>query len=158
MDKRLFVTPERCIGCRSCEIACAFAHARALGRPGQTRVRAYTQTSERHVPVLCLQCISAACVKVCPTKALVRNMTTGAVEVRTERCVQCRMCTVACPFGNIQWDDGAGAIVKCDTCGGDPACARFCPTAALEWARKPTRNPPPKPTHVRPAFGAVPGS
>lgn len=158
MTKRLFVTPDRCIGCKSCELACAFVHAPRPGATALTRIRVYTMTAERHMPVTCLQCQEAACVKVCPTGALVRNPATGAIEVATERCILCTMCTVACPFGNIHVDAAAhegpagkhGTIVKCDLCEGDPACAKFCPTAALEWTAQPTKNPPPKPaqTHV----------
>ena len=155
-QKRLFVTPERCIGCRSCEIACSFAHSPALGRPGLSRIRAYTMTPETHVPVTCLQCQDAACVKVCPTAALVRCTKTGAIEVVTERCIGCMMCTQACPFGNIHVEPATNEIVKCDVCGGDPACAKFCPTAALEWTAEPTKNPPPKPATTRSALPLVP--
>ncbi len=156
--KRLFITPDRCIGCRSCEIACAFAHATALGQPGLPRIRAYSMTPEFHVTVVCLQCENAACVQVCPTTALVRSDETGAIEVLTDRCIGCGMCLVACPFGNIHQEDAPrvkdgthphGTIVKCDLCEGDPACAKFCPTAALEWATESTKNPPPKPVHTR---------
>ena len=147
--KRLFVTPARCIGCRSCEIACSFSHAPRPGAPGLTRVRAYPMSAETHVPVLCLQCESAACVQVCPTRAFVRSARTGALEVVAERCIGCMMCLKACPFGNVHVETSTNTIVKCDVCGGDPACARFCPTAALEWATAPTRNPPPRPAHTR---------
>jgi anaerobic carbon-monoxide dehydrogenase iron sulfur subunit len=150
--KRLFITPGRCIGCRGCELACAFAHPvqkKTLGGtttiPGRTRIRAYPMDAERHVPVVCLQCDTAACVAVCPTNALVRNKATGAIEVLTERCVRCMMCTVACPFGNIHDEPSASEIVKCDLCGGDPACAKFCPSAALTYGAESNRNPPPKP-------------
>ena len=147
--KRLFVTPERCIGCRSCEIACSFAHSPKLGQPGRSRIRAYSMTPETHVPVTCLQCEDAACVKVCPTAALVRCEKTGAIEVINERCIGCMMCTMACPFGNIHVEPANNQIVKCDLCGGDPACAKFCPTAALEWTTESTKNPPPKPVATR---------
>jgi Fe-S-cluster-containing hydrogenase component 2 len=157
-QKRLFVTPERCIGCRSCEIACSFAHATGRGAPGLTRIRAWPLAPETHVPVVCLQCENAACVQVCPTQTLVRvteGPGAGAIQVLAERCIQCRMCTVACPFGNIHVEPANGQIVKCDLCGGDPACAKFCPTAALEWATAPTKNPPPKPQHTRISFPGV---
>lgn len=157
-NRRLFVTPERCIGCKSCEIACAFTHATGLGTPGLTRIRAYSLRPETHVPVVCLQCENAACVQVCPTATLVRvteGPGAGAIRVHTERCISCRMCTVACPFGNIHLEPASGQIVKCDLCGGDPACAKFCPTAALEWGTVRTKTPPPKPQHTRLSFPGV---
>jgi anaerobic carbon-monoxide dehydrogenase iron sulfur subunit len=39
----------------------------------------------------------------------------------------------ACPFGNSVWDEPSHEIRKCDYCGGDPACAKFCPTHAIAW-------------------------
>jgi len=128
----LVVTPPRCIGCRTCELACAFAHGTA-GQLGCARVRVYPTGPEQHVPILCLQCSEAACVRVCPTGALVRNEETGAVELNAARCVRCRLCVVACPFGNLQVEpQPGGGVIKCDLCGGDPACAKFCPTQALQ--------------------------
>ena len=88
--------------------------------------------------MLCLQCDDAACQKVCPTEALHRNLKIGAIEVNTDKCVTCKMCTVVCPFGNIHFDPGNDEIVKCDVCEGDPACAKFCPTRALEWSELPS--------------------
>jgi len=130
--KRLRVTPERCIGCRTCELACAFSHVND-GRPGMSRVTVFETGPEVHLPVLCLQCEEAACIKVCPTAALVRNDKTGAVELTEERCVRCKMCLSACPFGNIHWDEPRQYPVKCDVCKGEPMCAMFCPTKALEY-------------------------
>lgn len=132
MDRMLLVTPSRCTGCRTCELACSFAHG-GPGRLAIARVKVYDLSPERHVPMLCLQCSEAACVRVCPTGALTRNEATGAVELDKERCVRCRLCVVACPFGNLHVDPGGGEVVKCDLCGGDPACARFCPAHALEF-------------------------
>jgi len=134
MKRGLVVTPRRCIGCRTCELACSFVHA-VDGALGTTRVRVSPVVTEaqRHLPLLCLQCSQAACVAVCPTRALRRNEATGAIELDERRCVRCRLCVVACPFGNLAVDPGDGAIIKCDLCGGDPACARFCPSQALEF-------------------------
>lgn len=126
----LVVTPSRCTGCRTCELACAISHGEPM-RPARSRIRAFTFSEKENVPVMCLQCEDAACVKVCPVEALARNARTGAVEVSTERCVRCMLCVSACPFGNICEDQGTGRIVKCDLCGGDPICAKFCPSGAL---------------------------
>jgi Fe-S-cluster-containing hydrogenase component 2 len=43
------------------------------------------------------------------------------------------MCVQACPFGNASWDALTSSILKCDTCNGDPACVRICPSQALAW-------------------------
>ncbi len=132
MSKVLTVTPTRCIGCRTCEVACAFRHA-DNGVPGRSRVQVRTVAKEVWVPILCLQCDDAACVKACPVFALWRNPITGAIDVQADRCVQCNACVSACPFGNVSVEAPARAVVKCDVCGGDPACAQFCPTRALEY-------------------------
>ena len=132
MNKLLTVTPSRCIGCRTCEVACAFRHAEA-GRPGRSRVQVRAVDKDVYVPILCLQCEEAACVKACPVFAIWRNAETGALEVKPERCIQCNACVPACPFGNLQVEAPRPAVVKCDICGGDPACAQFCPTKALEY-------------------------
>jgi Fe-S-cluster-containing hydrogenase component 2 len=133
MKKRLIVTPDRCIGCKTCELACAFRHAKDLKSIGKSRVTVYSPAPEKHMAILCLQCEDAACMKVCPTEALVRNESTLAVDVIDEKCIRCGVCTLACPFGNISMDIDNGVAVKCDLCKGQPACARFCPTLALEF-------------------------
>jgi len=132
--KQLVVTPIRCIGCRTCEIACAFSHP--AGRtPGRSRIRAFPiRPPEGGIPVVCFQCDTAACVTVCPTATLTRNPRTGAIDYAEARCVHCRACVAACPFGNIGYDDASRRCYKCDLCSGDPQCAKFCPSRALEFA------------------------
>jgi Fe-S-cluster-containing hydrogenase component 2 len=103
-----------------------------MGQPGPTRIRAYMFTEGKHVPLTCMQCEEAACVTVCPVAALARNAKTGAIEVVDGRCIGCRACVAACPFGAIAMLERDVAY-KCDLCGGDPACVRFCPTKALEY-------------------------
>jgi Fe-S-cluster-containing hydrogenase component 2 len=55
------------------------------------------------------------------------------VELDASRCIRCRMCVQACPFGNAVYDALSDTIFKCDNCEGDPACVQMCPTAALEY-------------------------
>lgn len=127
---RLVIIPHNCTGCRTCELACSFAHSTAGGL-ARSRIAIHPQGEERYVQLTCLQCAEAACAKACPTGALVRNEETGAIEV-TGLCVGCGLCEAACPFGHMHFDRALKVPIKCDLCGGQPACAAFCPHQALE--------------------------
>jgi Fe-S-cluster-containing dehydrogenase component len=140
-NKRLIVSPARCIGCRTCELACAFSHSKKPNEPAISRIQTYTYNEDLNLVVLCLQCDEAACIKVCPTKALFHNETSGTVEVDMDKCIKCRMCALACPFGNIIIEPETLNVIKCDLCGGDPVCAKFCPSKTLEFAFAPTPAP-----------------
>lgn len=133
MKYRFIVNPDLCTGCRTCELACSFTHS-VDGLRSLTRI--YPLESgfkELWVPVTCLQCEDAACVKSCLVDALRHNPETGAIELNQEGCIKCMACVAACPFGCAIFDTQQDMIVKCDLCGGDPACAHFCPTKALQW-------------------------
>jgi len=142
MKYRFVVNPDLCTGCRTCELACSFNHS-VNGKPGQTRIFALPGGhKDLWVPVTCLQCDDAACVKSCLVDALRRNEETGAIELNQDKCVKCMACISACPFGCSVLDAIHDMVVKCDLCSGDPACARFCPTKALEY--KPVEERPTK--------------
>lgn len=133
MKSRLVVTPNLCTGCRTCELACAFAHSIG-GKPGLSRIYPLPAGHpDLYTPVVCLQCDDPACVKSCLVDALALNEETGAIELNQERCVKCGACEAACPFGCTLHDTIHDIFVKCDLCGGDPVCAHFCPTKALEF-------------------------
>ena len=132
MDKTLVVIPAKCTGCGTCKLACAMIKGKG-GAIARSRIHIYTTAPEEHVQVTCLQCVEAACIKVCTTGALVRNESTGAIEVYEDRCIGCGLCETGCPFGHMHFDTSKGKPEKCDLCGGDPACARFCPHGALAY-------------------------
>ena len=69
----------------------------------------------------------------CPVEAITLNEATGAKEVNPNVCVGCKVCTIACPFGTINYNAETGKVIKCDLCGGDPACAKACPTDAITY-------------------------
>ncbi len=131
MNKILVIDPEKCNGCRSCETACSTAKE-GESDLHKSRVRLITFHDEYfYYPNVCLQCEAPYCALVCPTGALHKNLETGIVELTTERCVGCKMCLVACPFGSISMIDKLAT--KCDLCGGDPVCIRFCEPKALTY-------------------------
>ena len=57
----------------------------------------------------------------------------GTKVVVEDRCVGCKVCTIACPFGTVNYSSASGKVIKCDLCGGDPACASACPTEAITY-------------------------
>ena len=85
----------------------------------------------RFVPYTCTQCAEAWCLHTCPVDAIVLNTVTGAKEIVGNRCVGCKVCTIACPFGTVNYNHDSGIVQKCDLCGGDPECAKACPTNAI---------------------------
>jgi len=120
-------------------MACAFSHPVEGSGLGTARISIADmgprEGGEAHVfiPMVCLQCETAACIRACPVQALVRNFETGAIEVLKDRCVSCYQCVPACPFGNMYGDTMRHAVYKCDLCGGAPKCAMFCPTKTIEY-------------------------
>ena len=131
MEKIYVIIPRNCTGCRTCELSCAMVKGKA-GALGQSRIRVFPAGKDEYVQMNCLQCAEAACAAVCPTKALARNERPRAVELAADLCIGCGLCESACPFGHIQFDDASKKPLKCDLCGGEPACVKFCPHRALE--------------------------
>ena len=72
-------------------------------------------------------------MRACPVDAISVDMATGAKVVSDDKCVGCKVCTIACPFGTINYSQATGKVVKCDLCGGDPWCAKACPTSAISY-------------------------
>ena len=133
MEMVIVTTPDKCIGCGTCELACSLSHEGEF-KPSAARVNVFRFEHGTNVPMLCFQCEDAACLAVCKTHALVRDEETGVVKVLEDKCIGCKMCVMACPFGNITFGRGARSARKCDQCGGEPLCAEFCPVAAIEYA------------------------
>ena len=134
MSKMLMIYPNKCTGCRNCELACSFEHGGTF-RPGATRVHTFTWEREGFaVPLMCQQCDDAACVNVCPTGAMHHGPAgSNLVELNPDLCIGCKLCVIACPFGSARYDSVTKSIAKCDTCAGAPQCVAMCPNAALEF-------------------------
>jgi len=133
MEKALVINPEKCTGCLQCELACSFENE-GLFNPSKSRIRVFTFHQEgRFVPYTCTQCAEAWCQQACPVDAIALNKLTGAKEVNESSCVGCKVCTISCPFGTINYNQDTGKVIKCDLCGGDPQCAQVCPTQAITY-------------------------
>jgi formate dehydrogenase iron-sulfur subunit len=90
--------------------------------------------------IQCMHCLNPACETACIVGALRRDEETGAVSYNQAKCIGCRYCMVACPFGipTYQWDRPSPWIRKCTFCanrlsgGLEPACVTACPTGAIK--------------------------
>jgi carbon-monoxide dehydrogenase iron sulfur subunit len=138
--KRVYCLISRCLGCKSCEIACAVAHSEsktlegAISESPRPRKRLHVEMAgDSPFPIQCRHCDEPACADACMTGAIRKDPQTGLVTSDPEKCVGCWMCVMACPYGVIVQSEKLGAAFKCDQCQDleEPACVAACPTGAL---------------------------
>jgi formate dehydrogenase iron-sulfur subunit len=146
MSIGLLFDSTRCIGCGACSAACK--EANGLQLPLEPHTTAYTWTAVEQVDGvnvrrLCFHCLEPTCVSVCPVAAL-QKQANGPVVYDAQRCIGCRYCIMACPFGvpKYQWDRLVPTVGKCTLCAGrlaaglPPACAAVCPTGATRFGER----------------------
>ena len=145
-EKVLVFNPEYCTGCMRCMTTCSTYNN---GATSLTKSRIHVIRHEGHAItrideeddlvfdiITCQQCDEPRCMYFCPTMAIERDGTTRAMKIDHDKCMVCRMCVVSCPFGAIFYDADAKQVIKCEFCGGDPQCVKFCPTGALQFMPK----------------------
>ena len=132
MSKLLVVNPEKCAGCRTCELMCSYGRINAFNpRLSAVTVMNY-EAALTSVPVMCMQCDEACCLKVCPVGAISRDEE-GLVSTNPDKCIVCKMCVSVCPLGNISYSPSGKKVFKCDLCGGDPKCVKYCSPGAIQF-------------------------
>ena len=133
MQKALYLDAEKCTGCLQCEMACSYEHE-GVFNPSKSSIKVFTLHDEgRFVPYTCTQCDEAWCMSACPVEAITVDSETGAKVVSMSTCVGCKVCTIACPFGTVNYNADTGKVTKCDLCGGSPECVEACPTDAITY-------------------------
>jgi formate dehydrogenase iron-sulfur subunit len=189
--KATLVDTTKCIGCRACQVACKQWNNREgeetqlqlgdLGfqNPATLSAKTYTLISFHELPNekapggldyiftmhRCLHCLDPACASACPTTALARQLD-GPVTYDANKCIGCRYCIWACPWGvpTAEWDSLAPKIQKCTHCADRsdqplplarngheltaeenrsflanivvPACVKACPADALVFGER----------------------
>jgi anaerobic carbon-monoxide dehydrogenase iron sulfur subunit len=132
MGKVLIVSPEKCTGCRTCEMACSFSKTNSFN-PQKAAVTVFQYDEAAiSVPVMCMQCEEPACMKVCTVGAIYKDEN-GTVLVDKKKCIGCKLCISACPFGNMSFNADEKTMVKCDLCGGSPKCAELCTSGTIQF-------------------------
>lgn len=141
MPKQLKIFPEKCIGCKSCELACSLVNAGEMN-PSKSRITVIffnegTYKLPFSLPLTCRQCADAPCLDSCPVGAIIRlKDNLKAVVINDEVCINCGQCVTACPFGVMNFNRGKKLPFKCELCSGDPACVSICPTEAIVFVQQ----------------------
>lgn len=138
IDGTIFIDPARCIGCRACEAACRECDT----HKGESMIM--VDFIDRGVsvatqPTLCMHCEDplAPCAQVCPALAILVSEEGVVQQADPSRCIGCKNCVYACPFGVPKFDTEARLMKKCNLCydrtvqGLQPWCTTACPTDAI---------------------------
>ena len=146
MSFGLLFDATRCVGCGACSAGCK--EQNNLPLPIEPRTTAYTwtiveQRAGLNVRRLCMHCEHPTCASVCPVGALEKTAN-GPVTYDSNKCMGCRYCIMACPFGvpKYQWDRAIPIVGKCIMCadrvnkGLATACATVCPTGATIFGER----------------------
>ena len=157
--KSILVTPELCIGCRACQVACkswnqlpaiktknngTYQNPPDLAAAAFNIIR-YNEVPSQENPVRwlfvsqrCMHCDDAGCMNICPTPGAIYRTAEGAVATDASKCIGCKLCVQACPFNVPRYGED-GKMSKCHLCfdrianGMSPACTKTCPTGALQF-------------------------
>jgi formate dehydrogenase iron-sulfur subunit len=159
----------KCIGCRSCEVACNEQNGNPADlrwrRIGETEGGTYSNTDRFYLSMGSNHCLGADCIKGCPVDAYTKGPITGIVLHSADACIGCQYCVWNCPYSVPQFNPERGVVGKCDMChdrltdGLEPACVNACPENAieieivdqLEWLATTPPTPPACPPQVSPS-------
>jgi Fe-S-cluster-containing dehydrogenase component len=157
-----------CVGCKACVAACKTANNNPaefstvdhlwdtpldtsgytfniikMYRNGTMDAKDQEENGYAFMKTSCMHCGDPSCVSACPVSAMTKDPVTGVVGYNPDKCIGCRYCVAACPFGipKYQYDSPTGRIGKCELCrhrhkdGHYSACAEVCPTGATLFGR-----------------------
>jgi len=160
----LVIDLDTCVGCHACAVNCKQWNSGGVAAPMTdiapygadpsgvwfNRIHAFEVGEGEsgrtvHFPRSCLHCDTPACVTVCPTGASYKRAEDGIVLVDESKCIGCKLCSWACPYGAREYDITEGVMKKCTLCVDRiynenlpeaervPACVSTCPASARHF-------------------------
>ena len=151
--KAILTDTTKCIGCYACAEACRRANHTGKDRPwawvrgdglsSDSWTTVIRRPSQHYVRKQCRHCLKPACASACPVGALHRTEL-GAVVYDADKCMGCRYCMMACPYGipRYKWESPIPKVRKCILCkdriaaGKQPACTEACPAQATIFGER----------------------
>jgi formate dehydrogenase iron-sulfur subunit len=148
MRAAILTDTSKCIGCGECVLACKEVNNLGYDIPrrwdsddglsAKNWTSVLDEPDNKYVRKQCRHCLEPACVSACPVGAM-HKTELGPVVYDTSKCIGCRYCMMACPFGvpRYEWSSAVPYVRKCILCyetrlqhGQQPACTEVCPTKA----------------------------
>lgn len=133
-----------CVGCHSCEVACAEQNGNPVSvnwrKVGEVEAGTFPAARRFSLSMSCNHCVEPTCLSGCPTNAYVK-LDNGVVSQLADSCIGCQYCIWNCPYEAPVFNPERRIVTKCDMClprleaGQAPACVAACPTGALTIER-----------------------
>ena len=141
-QKGFYYNTDICTGCKTCQIACKDVNDLEEGilfrEVHELELGKFPNPKAYNISMACNHCEEPLCVANCPAKAMYKRPWDGIVMHDADKCIGCRNCIWACPYGAPKFIEENGIAGKCTLCvgliqeGEKPACEAACPMRCIE--------------------------
>lgn len=128
-ERIVWLRHSECTGCNLCRLICSYSKENEFNLR-LSRIGLSEQEEYGFYQTICRNCEEAPCMDACPAGAICRRED-NYVILDQQKCVNCNMCVMVCPFNAI--GSANGCNYKCDACGGKERCAQACYHGAIKF-------------------------